>query len=163
MGDMPAAIGPYRIIRTLGEGDTGVVYEGRRAQEDRGVAIKILRPANDRRELTSRFEHEARITELIDHPGVVKLLEFAQLPDGTAYLVMEYLRGESLSSRLERLHSAEQRLSLGEALQLAAQMADALHAAHEQGIVHRELMQEIFPSQSTHFIFGGKAGGRTQQ
>ena len=145
-------------------GGMGAVFEAVHSDIGQRAAIKILRPEYAQHDETARrFFNEARAVNCIEHPSIVQVSEFAQLPDGTAYLVMEYLRGESLSSRLERLHSAEQRLSLGEALQLAAQMADALHAAHEQGIVHRELMQEIFPSQSTHFIFGGKAGGRTQQ
>ena len=137
---LPSQIGPYRIVRLLGQGGMGVVYEALQESIGRRVALKVLLPEYARqRDVVTRFFNEARAVNCIEHPSIVQVSEFAQLPDGTAYLVMEYLRGESLSSRLERLHSAEQRLSLGEALQLAAQMADALHAAHEQGIVHRDI------------------------
>lgn len=137
MGDMPTSIGPYRIIRVLGEGDTGIVYEGRRTGGEPGVAIKILRPANERRELTGRFAHEARIASLVSHPGVVKFVEFVANPDSEPYLVLELLTGETLGHRLRR--SPGEPLPVPLVLELMRQTASALAALHSQGIVHRDV------------------------
>ena len=76
---------------------------------------------------------------LIEHPSIVQISDYGETPDGTAYLVMEYLRGEPLNDRLERLNATAQRLPWAEAAQLGAQIADALGAAHEKAIVHRDL------------------------
>lgn len=113
----------------------GVVYEAIHSAIERRVAIKVLRPEYARNaEVTTRFFNEARAANRIEHPGMVQISDYAQLPDGTAYLVMEYLKGESLGSRLQ--HG---RLATGAALAIAWQVADALSAAHSKGIVHRDL------------------------
>lgn len=139
MGDMPTSIGPYRIIRVLGEGDTGIVYEGRREGGGPGAAfaVKVLRPANERRELTGRFAHEARIASLVSHPGVVKFVEYVANPDSEPYLVLELLIGETLGHRLRR--SPGEPLSVPLVLELMRQTASALAALHAQGIVHRDV------------------------
>ena len=83
----------------------------------------------------TRFFNEARAVNLVDHPGVVQVSDYGQLPDGTAYIVMEYLKGESLARRIGR---ATIHLPYGEVLQIAWQIADTLAAAHSKGIVHRD-------------------------
>jgi serine/threonine-protein kinase len=99
------------------------------------VAIKVLHPEYAKNaDVTARFFNEARAVNRIEHPGLVQISDYAQLPDGTAYLVMEYLKGESLAKRLER-----GRLAPDVAVRIAVQVADALSAAHEKNIVHRDL------------------------
>lgn len=138
------------------------MYEAVDPEIQRRVALKVLRRdlLSDNPELLQRLFVEARAANAIGHPGVVQISEAKLLPEGSGYLVMELLEGVTLTQRLRR---AGGRLQLAEALPLAIQVASALRAGHQRGIVHRELMQEIFPSQSIHYIFGGKAGGRTQQ
>ncbi len=128
-------IGPYRIVRLLGKGGMGAVYEAVNDSIERRVAIKILHAQYARSpEVTVRFFNEARAVNRIEHPSLVQISDYAQLPDSTAYIVMEFLKGESLASRVHR-----GKLSAGSALVIAWQIADALSAAHGKGIVHRDL------------------------
>lgn len=137
---LPITIGPYRIIRKLGEGGMGVVYEAMNDAIERRVAIKVLHPdySNDR-ETASRFFDEARAVNRIEHPSLVQISDYGQTPEGTAYLVMEFLRGESLAQRIHRAHAAGKRLDVSEVVRIAWQTADALRAAHEKHIVHRDM------------------------
>lgn len=128
-------IDAYRVIRKIGEGGMGVVYEAVNDAIERRVAIKVLHSEYAKNaDATARFFNEARAVNRIEHPGLVQISDYAQLPDGTAYLVMEYLKGESLASRMER-----GRLSVGQSLDIAWQIADALGAAHAKGVIHRDL------------------------
>src|SRR5262249_52031640 len=97
-------IGSYRIIRLLGEGGMGAVYEALYETIERRVALKVLREnlAQDQSMLL-RFFNEARATNRIEHPSIVQVSDFGQAPDGTAFMVMEFLRGETLSRRIQRL------------------------------------------------------------
>lgn len=136
----PAQIGPYRIVRPLGEGGMGAVYEAIQEPIERRVALKVLLPQHAQNpDALSRFFNEARAVNRIEHPSIVQVSDYGQALDGTAYLVMECLRGETLSSRLTNLHARGARLPMYEATQIAAQIADALTAAHDKSIVHRDL------------------------
>lgn len=137
MASSLASIGPYRIVRKLGEGGMGVVFEAVHQTIERQVAIKVLRApyAQDPR-ITQRFVNEARAVNLIKHPGLVQISDFGQLEDGSPYIVMELLRGETLGQRLQRLNG---QLQLGQVLHTIWQVGSALVAAHEVGIVHRVL------------------------
>lgn len=96
-------LGPYRVVRQLGEGGMGSVYEAVNDSVERRVAIKFLRADSaDDPEVVRRFLNEARATNRIDHPSIVQIHESGRLPDGTPYLVMELLRGETLQSRMQR-------------------------------------------------------------
>ena len=129
-------VGNYRIVRKLGAGGMGMVFEGVHEQIGRRVAIKVLHPELTRHvDTVNRFLTEARLVSMIQHPGVVYTFEFGQLPDQTAYIIMEYLEGESLSKRLK---ASGGRLG-ATAVNLGRQIASALAAAHAQGIVHRDL------------------------
>ncbi len=129
-------IGQYKIVRTLGAGGMGTVYLGEHLLLGRRAAIKTLLPAlSIHREIVDRFFTEARAISAISDPGVVQIFDFGYHVDGTAFIVMEYLEGESLDSRLARLH----KLSLVEALRLGKQLASSLYAAHHRGIIHRDL------------------------
>lgn len=133
----PEKIGPYRILRKLGEGGMGAVFEGFHDAIERQVAIKILhRQFTVRPEQVARFFNEARAVNRIGHPGIVQISDFGSLADGTAYLVMEFLNGESLGGRRKRSGG---KLSPADTMRLGILIADALSAAHKKGIIHRDL------------------------
>lgn len=129
-------IGPYRVIRKIGAGGMGEVFEARHTTIERRVAIKVLRPTLAQNpELNTRFINEARAVNIVDHPGIVQVFDYGRLPDGTAYIVMEYLHGVTLSGHMG--HSVE-RIPLEDVLRFARQIASVLAAAHAKGIIHRE-------------------------
>ena len=130
-------IGNYTIKRLLGEGGMGSVYEAVQEPIGRRVAVKVLRPEYARQpEVVKRFFNEARATNLIDHPSIVQVSDYGHLSEGTAYLVMELLSGQSLSD-----HMIASGGSLPEpmAQHLVWQLASALEVAHARDIVHRDL------------------------
>lgn len=130
-------IGAYRVLRKLGEGGMGEVFEAVQDAIERHVAIKVLHPEYAlRQEYITRFFNEARAVNRIAHPGLVQVSDLGQLPDKTAYIVMEFLGGESLGARLKGRGGP---LDLAQALNLGCQLADSLAAAHAKGIVHRDL------------------------
>lgn len=130
-------IGAYSIVRLLGAGGMGQVYEGVHDQIQRRAAIKVLhrRYANNKL-IVQRFINEARAVNIVQHQSLVNIYEFGQTPDGSAYIVMEYLDGDTLRQRLERNGG---RLPAEVAVRLCRQMASALAAAHQKGIIHRDL------------------------
>jgi len=130
-------IGPYRVIREVGKGGMGAVYEAIHPQIERKVAIKVLHPEYAvNQQVVQRFFNEARAVNIVNHPSVVQISEFGQQPDGTAYIVMEFLEGESLGGRMKRFGG---KLSVADTLRLTRQVAAALAAAHAKNIVHRDL------------------------
>ncbi len=129
-------IGQYRILGELASGGMGTVLLGEHRLLGRRAAIKTLLPMlSAQPELVERFFTEARATSAIADPGVVQIYDFGYHVDGTAYIVMELLDGESLAERLVR----RGRLSIAEALRIARQCAGSLAAAHARDIVHRDL------------------------
>jgi serine/threonine protein kinase len=126
-----ARLGPYEILAPLGSGGFGEVYKARDTRLDRTVAIKILPSADP--ELKARFEREAKAIAALQHPHICTLFDIGH-QNGTDYLVLEYLEGETLAARLQ--HGA---LPLDQALHYAIEIADALDKAHRAGIVHRDL------------------------
>jgi serine/threonine-protein kinase len=130
------AAGQYRILRRMGSGATGVIYEAMRISDALPVAVKLLRAAAAHEAVASdRLRREAEALGLSWHPNVVEVIDHGHLPDGTAYLVMELLHGESLAGRLR----TKGRLTPRELLPVAMQMCDALAAVHAAGVVHRDL------------------------
>src|ERR1700724_3343600 len=127
-------LGPYEIQSALGAGGMGEVYKARATRLDRTVAVKILPQvlAADP-QFRDRFDREARTISQLDHPHICGLYDVGE-HNGTAYLVMQYLEGETLADRLTK-----GALPLDQALQYAIQIADALATAHKAGIVHRDL------------------------
>jgi eukaryotic-like serine/threonine-protein kinase len=129
-------IGKYTLRRKLGQGGFGSVFAGYDESLDREVAVKILNAehkADD--DVMRRFLQEARLAARIGHPGITTMFECAQLADGTAYIAMELLDGESLAHRLHR----SGRLAATSAMEITRQLASGLEAAHRAGIVHRDL------------------------
>jgi Tol biopolymer transport system component len=127
-------LGPYEIQSALGAGGMGVVYKARDTRLDRTVAIKVL-PATLASDphFRERFDREARAISQLEHPHICTLHDVGE-HDGTSYLVMQYLEGETLEARLKK-----GALPLSQALQCAIQIAEALDRAHRAGIVHRDL------------------------
>ncbi|MCA9623119.1 MAG: serine/threonine protein kinase, partial [Myxococcales bacterium] len=126
----------YRIVRLLGQGGMGAVYEAVNVQIDRRVAIKVLHTSMAASETSvQRFEREAKAAARIGSPNIVEALDFGTVSDGIRYLVMEYLEGESLRQRL----AAEVALSPMTLLPIVAQILDGLADAHDKGIIHRDL------------------------
>jgi serine/threonine-protein kinase len=133
------SVGSYRIIGNVGEGGMGSVYLAEHNLIGRYAAIKVLHPhLSDREDQVERFFNEARATSSIKHPGILEVYDFGWADDGSAYIVMEYLEGESLEARIQRLG----RLTTEHALHITRQMAGALGAAHAQGVIHRDLKPE---------------------
>jgi serine/threonine protein kinase len=132
--DAGTRLGPYEIAGRLGAGGMGEVYRARDTRIDRTVAIKILAAGfgNDSA-ARERFDREARAISQLDHPHICALHDVGS-QDGLAFLVMQFVEGETLASRLTRGP-----MPLDEAGPVAQQIADALEAAHERGIVHRDL------------------------
>lgn len=134
---IPSTVGTYRIVRKLGEGGMGEVYEGVHIEIESRVAIKVLRSeVVNRPGALRRFKNEARAVSKIKHPGLIQIFDFCRLPDGSLYMVMEHLQGMSLAARLEQRGG---RLCEAEVLRLAWQLSDCLGEAHARGIVHRDI------------------------
>lgn len=128
--------GKYRILRLLGEGGMGSVYEGENVKIHRKVAIKTLLAAvAGNADVIGRFEREATAAGRIGNPHILEVLDLGEMKDGDRYLVMELLDGEPLSNRIER----QGRLSPAELAPLAVQVLEGLGAAHAAGIIHRDL------------------------
>jgi Tol biopolymer transport system component/predicted Ser/Thr protein kinase len=124
----------YQVVEELGQGGMGVVYKARDTLLDRFVALKVLPPdKSSDPEGRRRFLHEARSASALNHPGIVSVHDVRTV-DGQDVIVMELVEGETLEQLLAR-----KRLALGEALGLAARIADAVARAHAAGIVHRDL------------------------
>lgn len=137
-GDMVGSIlgGKYRILRKIGSGGIGVVYAAEHVALGTEVAVKVLRgaAAMDASEI-ARLRREARVQGSIEHPNVVRTLDLDELPDGSLYVVMELLRGNSLATLLRD----QGLVAPGFALPMFVQVCRALSAAHQLGIVHRDL------------------------
>jgi eukaryotic-like serine/threonine-protein kinase len=129
-----ARLGPYEILAAVGAGGMGEVYKARDTRLDRTVAIKVLSPeVSADPERGARFEREAKIIAGLNHPHICALYDVGE-HDGSTFLVMEFLDGQTLAQHLRR-----GALPLGEVLQYGVQIADALARAHRQGIIHRDL------------------------
>ena len=128
-----ARLGPYEITGALGAGGMGEVYRARDTRLKRDVALKIIPEAfaldSDR---LARFEQEARLLAALNHPHIGAIYGVEPV-DGRPALVLELVEGETLAERI-----AAGRLPVAEALRIARQIAEALQAAHERGIVHRD-------------------------
>src|SRR5687768_8151452 len=125
-------LGPYEIVAAVGAGGMGEVYRATDTRLARTVAIKVLPQllAADP-QFRERFEREARAVSQLNHPNICTLYDIGQ-QDGTAFLVMELLEGETLADRIRKSP-----LTVDQVLDYAMQIADALDKAHRQGIIHR--------------------------
>jgi tetratricopeptide (TPR) repeat protein len=134
---LPAVIGNYRIVRVIGEGGMGVVYEARQSHPDRTVALKVIKPGFATAELAHRFRQETQALGRLQHPGIAQIYEAgtAETPFGPQpYFAMEFIRGQSLSA-----YAAENSLSVRQRLELMMRICDAVDHAHQRGLIHRDL------------------------
>ena len=129
----------WRILRKIGEGGMGRVFEAEHQEIGRKVAIKILRPVYSHTpEVVARFRMEARAASKIGHPNIIEITDSNTTVDGSFYFVMELLEGKDLADRLQN----EGKLPVDESLIVAQQVAQALAAAHGHNIIHRDLKPE---------------------
>src|SRR5262249_53677281 len=129
-------IGKYRVTAKLGEGGIGSVYLAEHRDIGRKVAVKMLR--QDRAadsEMLQRFFREAHSTANLRHPALVDVLDYGFHANGSPYIVMEYIEGESLAARIERVG----RLSIATTVEISHQIAIGMGVAHVAGLVHRDL------------------------
>lgn len=146
-------IGNYQVIRSLGSGAMGTVYEAQHEQIKSRVAIKILHPHfAQHSSLRGRFFQEAYTANRVNHPGVVTVFDHGQVGD-SAYIIMEYLAGETLHARMRR---GGKRLEQNTALRLLRQIAWICSAAHQKSIVHRDLKPENLMVIPDPFTYGGE-------
>jgi eukaryotic-like serine/threonine-protein kinase len=152
--------GQYRLTSKLGSGASGAIWEATRLSDGKEVAIKLLRAAVAHDTVAAdRLRREAAALGLAWHPNVVEVYDDGHLPDGTSYLVMERLYGESLAGRLRHVIS----LGPSQLLPIALQVCDALEAVHAAGIVHRDLKpSNIFLSIPNPESGEGRAGERAK-
>jgi serine/threonine-protein kinase len=142
--------GTYRLTRMLGQGAMGTVYEGHHTGAGKRVAVKIMhRELLAYPELAARFRREAKVTSELNHPHVVSVFGFGTTPAGQPYIVMEFLDGEDLQTRLERVGA----LPPETVVQIVNQVASALAETHAAGVVHRDLKTDNV------FLVRGPDGG----
>src|SRR3954470_14100371 len=128
--------GTYRILAALDQGGMGLVFEAEHTRLRRRVAVKVLaRHLTSDTQALARFNREAEIISQLEHPHIVQILDFDTTERGEPYIVMELLKGESLSDRIER----DGCLSIRDAARIVQQVASGLFAAHQAEIVHRDL------------------------
>lgn len=129
-------VGPYRLIRRLGEGGMGIVFLAEREQAGfrQRVALKLLRSGFLDPRLADQVEHERRVLARLEHPNIARLIDGGATPTGQPFLAMEYIEGDTLLDYVTR-----NALSLTERIKLFTAVADAVHYAHQQLVVHRDL------------------------
>ena len=146
------SVGNYKLLRPLGEGGMGVVFEAEHLSMGRKAAVKVLRRDLARDEQTiRRFFNEARATNEVRHPGIVQIYDCGTTQDGSPWLIMELLEGETLGARMAR-----GLMSPREVIELGGQAASVLDAAHTAGIIHRDLKPDnLFIINDPH-VTGGE-------
>ncbi|MFQ5806601.1 MAG: protein kinase [Phycisphaerae bacterium] len=140
--DLPARIGRYELVRRIGEGGMGVVYEARQKDLQRTVALKVIRSGLPSRNMLRRFQHEAEVLAQLHHPGIAHIYEAATAEVGTEkgvkvrqpFFAMEFIEGERLND-----YASHHNLGTRERLDLVARICDAVQHAHQKGVIHRDL------------------------
>jgi serine/threonine protein kinase/tetratricopeptide (TPR) repeat protein len=129
-------VGPFEIVRHVGSGGMGAVFEARRADEqfEQTVAVKLIKPGMDSAEIVRRFRNERQLLAHLQHPNIASLLDGGVTEEGRPYLVMEFVMGEPLTDFCRRKN-----LSVREQLHIFLQILDAVMAAHRRLVVHRDL------------------------
>ncbi|MGQ0720128.1 MAG: tetratricopeptide repeat protein [Candidatus Eiseniibacteriota bacterium] len=138
--NLPSGIGGYRILGILGEGGMGIVYEAEQPSPRRRVALKVVRGTELVDELRLKmFEREAATLGRLDHRNIASIYESGRTPEGRHFFAMELVRGPSLATWLAGRTAAPDRAELELRLHLFRQICDAVHYAHQRGVIHRDL------------------------
>jgi serine/threonine protein kinase len=128
-------LGPYRLLELLGEGGFGVVWLAERREPFvQRVAIKIIKPGMDSKEVIARFEQERQALAVMDHPNVAKVHDAGATARGRPYFVMEHVAGVPITEYCDT-----QRLTVRQRLELFVPVCEAVQHAHQKGIIHRDL------------------------
>lgn len=128
-------IGPYKLLQLVGEGGMGAVYMAEQKQPvERRVAIKIIKPGMDTRQVIARFEAERQALAMMDHPNIAKVLDAGTTEQGRPYFVMELVKGVPITTYCDSQH-----LTPRERLELFVPVCQAVQHAHQKGIIHRDL------------------------
>ena len=128
-------VGPYELLEPIGEGGMGIVYMAEQCQPvRRKVALKLIKPGMDTKQVIARFEAERQALALMDHPHIARILDAGATESGRPYFVMELVRGIPITEYCDR-----NRLSIDDRLDLFALVCQALHHAHQKGVIHRDL------------------------
>jgi non-specific serine/threonine protein kinase/serine/threonine-protein kinase len=127
-------LGTYAIVRELGRGAKSVVYLARKDDSARLVAMKVVRTGADSEDVLRRFDEERSVLEILDSDQTSRIYEASAAEDGSPYFVMEYVDGVPITSYCD-----ERRLNLGGRLALFAEVCEAVHSAHQKGVIHRDL------------------------
>lgn len=133
----PSRIGGFRVIRRIGEGGMGTVFEAEQDHPRRRVALKVIRTAMASEALLRRFEFEVQVLGWLKHPGIAQIYEAGTFDDGTSpapYFAMEFIEGHPLVDYVQR-----RGLTARKRLGLMADICDAVHHAHQKGVIHRDL------------------------
>jgi len=129
------SIGHYKLLEKIGEGGCGVVYvAGQEEPIRRRVALKVIKPGMDTRQVIARFEAERQALAMMDHPNIAKVLEAGTTENGRPYFVMELVRGIRITDYCDQNH-----LDTAQRLELFIQVCNAVQHAHQKGIIHRDL------------------------
>ncbi len=132
---MPESIGPYRLLQLIGEGGHGLVYLAeQRTPVRRQVALKIVKPGMDSRQILARFAAERQALAMMHHPSIANVLDAGQTADGQPFFVMELVRGLPIDQFCD-----DNRMPLAERLALFQQVCHAVYHAHQKGVIHRDL------------------------
>ncbi len=139
-GDLPARIGDYRILGVLGRGGMGVVYEAEQPSPRRLVALKVIRgEASVDEGHVAMFRREVEVLARLEHPLIARLYESGRTPEGQHFFAMELVRGATLSEVLRAHDRPLDPAEVRRRLALFAEIADAVHYAHQRGVIHRDL------------------------
>ncbi len=132
---VPEVLGPYRLKEVIAEGGMGTVYRAEQIEPvQRPVALKLVKFGMDTRRLLARFRAEMQTLALMDHPHVTRMFDAGSTPSGRPYFVMEYFPGRAVTRFAD-----EERMSVRDRLKLFLQACEAVHSAHQKGVIHRDL------------------------
>ena len=141
-------IGPYKLLQQIGEGGMGVVYMAEQQKPvRRRVALKIIKPGMDSRQVIARFEAERQALAMMDHPNIARVLDAGCTESGRPYFAMELVQGIPITQYCD-----DKQLNTSERLELFVQVCHAVQHAHQKGIIHRDLK----PSNVLVMIYDGK-------
>ncbi|MFC1794018.1 serine/threonine protein kinase [Planctomycetota bacterium] len=128
-------IGRYKLLSVLGEGGYGIVYLAEQQRPiKRRVALKVIKPGMDTKQVIARFEAERQALALLDHPNIAHVYDAGKTKNGRPYFVMEYVKGVPITK-----HCDLEKLAIEERLQLFLKVCEAVQHAHQKGIIHRDI------------------------